>query len=84
MTAYLLYILECAGGTLYTGITTDLENRLAAHRNGTGSRYVRAHLPIKVIYTEKLPDRSEASKREQQIKSWTRSEKISKLGLKVR
>jgi len=84
MTAYLLYILECAGGTLYTGITTDLDNRLAAHRNGTGSRYVRAHLPIKVIYTEKFPDRSEASKRELQIKSWSRSEKISKLGLKVR
>lgn len=78
---YTLYVLECAGGKLYTGITNDLENRLATHRAGTGSKYVRAHLPIKVVYKEELPDRSTASKREREIKSWTRSKKVKELGI---
>ena len=78
---YTLYILKCSDNSLYTGITNDLKNRLEAHRSGNGSKYVRARLPFDVVYTEELENRSEASKREYEIKSWSREEKIEKLEL---
>lgn len=80
---YYLYILRCSDNTLYTGITNDLEKRMQTHRDGVGSKYVRARLPFQIIYTEELKDRSEASKREYEIKSWTRDQKISNLELKL-
>ena len=72
---YVLYILELGNGAYYTGITTNLEKRLEAHRMGKGSKYVRAHLPIKIIYTRNVEGRSAASKLEAAIKKLTRSEK---------
>ena len=78
-----LYILKCADQSLYTGITNNLEKRMEAHRNGTGSKYVRAHLPFSIIYTEEHENKSEAAKREFEIKSWTKHDKISKLKLKL-
>lgn len=80
-TKYYLYILQCSDNSLYTGITTDLEKRFEAHRNGTGSKYVRAHLPFEHIYTEEFKNRSDASKREAEIKRWSRNRKISELNL---
>ena len=78
---YHLYILKCSDNSLYTGITTDIERRLEVHRSGKGSKYVRARLPFILIYQEEYPDKSTASKREAEIKSWSRAEKIKKLGL---
>ncbi|MEN6584602.1 MAG: GIY-YIG nuclease family protein, partial [Sulfuricella sp.] len=58
------YLLECADGSLYTGITNDLDKRVAAHNDGAASKYTRARLPVRLVYAEAHPDRSSASKRE--------------------
>lgn len=71
-----VYILQCADGTLYTGITTDLDRRITEHNNGTGAKYTRTRLPLKLVYEEPAKDRGEASKREAFIKNLTRSEKL--------
>ena len=71
-----LYILECADKSLYTGITNDVENRLAMHRSGKGSKYVRTRLPFKLVYLEKVGDRSQASKREYETKRLTKQQKL--------
>jgi len=73
---YYLYILECEDGSLYTGITTDIARRFNEHSSGVGSRYAGAHVPKKIVYSEKHASRSEASKREAEIKSWPRNKKI--------
>ena len=74
---YYLYILECVDGSLYTGITTDVLRRLAEHKAGKGGHYTRAHTPLRIAYTEPHPDRSSASKREAEIKSWSRKRKLA-------
>ena len=70
-----LYILRCGDGTLYTGITTDVEKRLAVHRAGKGAKYTRGRSPLELVYRERLPDHSAALKREHEIKSLSRAEK---------
>ena len=75
---YYVYILECADTTLYTGITTDLERRLDEHNNSTkGAKYTRARRPVKLVYSEELTNRSEASKREYYIKKLRRKDKVN-------
>lgn len=71
----------CSDNTLYTGIAKDLRKRFESHKSGKGSKYVRARLPFQHIYQEEFPNRSEASKRESEIKKWSREEKIKKLSL---
>ena len=71
-----IYILECKGGCLYTGITNSLQKRLAAHKSGKGAKYTKAHPPLRIIYTEELPDKNSALKRELQIKKLKHSEKL--------
>ena len=73
------YMVECADGTLYTGWTTDLRRRVAAHNAGRGSRYTRMHRPVKLVYFEHLPNRSEAMRREAQIKRMKRSAKLAQI-----
>ncbi len=73
---YFLYILECADGSLYTGITTNIERRLREHKEGTGANYTRAFGVRKILYTETHTNRSSASKREAEIKRWTRGRKL--------
>jgi len=63
-----VYILRCADDTYYTGWTTDIKNRLIMHNTGKGSRYTRSRIPVSLVYVEKLADKSEALKREHQIK----------------
>ena len=63
-------------GTLYTGITTDLERRFNEHKSGTGARYTRAHKVAKILYSERKRTRSTALKREAEIKSWPRKKKL--------
>lgn len=69
------YLLECADGTLYTGITNDLEKRVAAHNAGTASKYTRSRIPVRVVFVEAHPDRAAASRRENALKRLPREEK---------
>lgn len=66
---------------MYTGCTDDLQRRFLAHSSGKGAKYTRAHKPVAIIYTEEFATKSEALKREYEIKSWSRKEKIEKLQL---
>jgi predicted GIY-YIG superfamily endonuclease len=75
-----IYILECADKTLYTGITNDMEARLAKHINGTGAKYTRGRAPFKVVYTEHRRAKGPALKRECEIKSLTRRQKLGLIG----
>jgi putative endonuclease len=70
-----LYILKCIDGTLYTGITNNLQKRYRCHITGKASRYTRARLPVYVVYTENCSDRSSALKREYAVKHLSRTEK---------
>jgi putative endonuclease len=72
---YYCYILECADTTYYTGWTTDPERRLLQHNRGSGSRYTRSRLPVKIVYLEPQPDRITAMKRERAIKHLSREKK---------
>ena len=78
---YTVYILECADGSLYTGITTDMEKRLAAHAAGTASKYTRARGVRAVRYQEQQPNRSTASQREAAIKQLTTAQKHALIAL---
>ena len=73
---YYIYILRCKDKSLYTGITTDVERRFKEHRAGTGGRYTRSHKPEKILYREEVATRSDALKREAEIKSWSREKKM--------
>ena len=70
-----LYMLRCGDGTLYTGITTDVEKRLEAHRAGKGAKYTRGRGPLKLVYREECGDHSAALRRELAIKALPREEK---------
>jgi predicted GIY-YIG superfamily endonuclease len=72
---WFVYIVECADGTLYTGITNDLERRVGEHNEGTGARYTRSRRPVVLRYSERQPDRSHASVREHRIKALPRAVK---------
>ncbi|PCI55218.1 MAG: endonuclease [Alphaproteobacteria bacterium] len=72
-----VYILECADATYYTGITTDIERRIAAHEAGTGAKYTKGRGPLNLIYEEECADRSSASKREIEIKALSKAQKLA-------
>ena len=74
---YWVYLLLCRDETIYTGITTDVARRLAEHKAGSGAAYTRAHGAKKMIYTEKHEGRSNAQKREAEIKRYARKEKLT-------
>lgn len=76
MKQWVLYILECKDGTLYTGITNDLVHRIAAHEAGKGAKYTRGRGPVKLRYVEECTDMSQALQREYRVKKLTRQEKI--------
>ena len=73
---YFVYILVCADGALYTGITNDLENRIAVHNSGKGSKYTRARRPVSLAYKEACEGKPAALRREIEIKKMTREEKL--------
>lgn len=72
-----VYILECGDGTLYTGITDDLERRLQAHAEGRGAKYTRGRGPLKLRYRETAADKSAALKRECALKRLRKKEKMA-------
>jgi putative endonuclease len=73
---YFVYLLKCKDGSLYTGITTDVERRFAEHKKGIGGHYTSAKQAVKIVYSEKHPNRSSASAREAEIKKWRRDKKM--------
>ncbi len=70
-----VYIARCRDGSLYTGITTDPERRLAEHNSGFGGAYTRSKIPIEMVYREPAADRSVAQRRERAIKRLSRAQK---------
>ena len=72
----MVYILECADGSLYTGITTNLDRRMAEHAAGKGARYTKGRGPFRLVYSEACEGRAEASRRETAIKSMGRGKKL--------
>jgi putative endonuclease len=77
-----VYILRCGDGTLYTGISNDLERRVAAHQNGTGARYTRGRRPVRVVLAESAADRGAALRREAEIRRMTRERKMELVGFR--
>jgi putative endonuclease len=76
---WFVYVLRCRDGSLYTGISTDVEHRVAVHNAGRGARYTRPRLPVIVVHVERKRSRSTALKREAAIKSLSRAEKLNML-----
>lgn len=68
---WFVYLIECADGSLYTGITLDLAARFKAHLEGRGARYMRLHPPRRMLGAEAHPDRAAASRAEYRIKQLT-------------
>lgn len=77
---WVCYLLSCADGTLYCGISNDLGKRMAAHNAGEGAKYTRGRSPVRLVYAEPCADKSAALKREMQIKSLPRSRKQALCG----
>lgn len=72
---WFLYLIECADGSIYTGITVNVAARFAAHSQGNGARYTRSHPPVKLLGFETHPDRSSATKAEYRIKQLSAADK---------
>ncbi|WP_420998101.1 GIY-YIG nuclease family protein [Cupriavidus sp. 30B13] len=73
--SWFLYLLECEGNSIYTGITTDVERRFAQHQAGTGAKYTRSHKPIRILGWKEFENRSEASKAEAAAKRLNSAQK---------
>lgn len=76
MNEWFVYIVRCADGTLYTGHAADVERRVSEHNSGRGARYTRARLPVDLVYCERASDRSQAARREAEIKKLPRRAKL--------
>lgn len=74
---WFVYIVRCADGSFYTGISKDVKRRCQQHNAGTASRYTRSRRPVKLIYQEVRPDQSSALKQEAAIKAMTRRAKLA-------
>ncbi len=72
-----IYLLRCNDGTIYTGWTFDVEQRVQAHQTGRGARYTRTRCPVKLIYSERLPSRRAAMRREIEIKRMPKKKKLA-------
>ena len=75
MTLNYVYIVRCADGTLYTGWTNNLDERIRTHNEGLGAKYTRSRLPVDLVYQETFDDKIFALKREFEIKKLTRAQK---------
>lgn len=75
MATWFVYLVQCADQTLYTGITTDLEARIARHNAGTGAKYTRSRRPVHLAWHKRMRSESAARKQEYAIKQLTRQEK---------
>ena len=75
--SFYVYILLCSDGSFYTGYTKDLDARTKLHQNGQGARYTRAHKPQRLAYVELFDSRSNAVKREREIKKLSHQQKLA-------
>lgn len=75
MAHWFVYMVRCADGSLYTGISTDVASRVMKHNSGTGAKYVRGRRPVQLVWSSAMPSESAARKREAAIKSLSRTEK---------
>jgi predicted GIY-YIG superfamily endonuclease len=82
--SWLVYVLRCRDGTLYTGVTTDLDRRVAAHAAGRGARYTRGRGPFAVVHVEVIGPRGAALRREHAFKRLSRAEKLTVLASRAR
>lgn len=73
--SYYVYILLCKDGSYYTGHAKNVKHRVEQHKKGQGARYTRMHKPAKIVYVEEFNSRSDAMKREREIKSFSHSKK---------
>lgn len=73
--SWVVYILRCGDGSLYTGCTNDLERRVKMHQSGKGAKYTRGRLPVELVYREAVEDKPAALRRELEIKGLRRSGK---------
>ncbi len=74
---HFFYLARCNDGSLYAGTCVDIAARQNKHNNGTGAKYTRSRLPIKIIYQEEFQTKSDALKREAFVKTWTKQRKES-------
>ena len=81
MSSY-VYVLRCGDGSLYTGWTNNLKQRLAAHKNGKGAKYTKGRTPIELVYFEEFGDINIAIEREKQLKASNRKNKESLINIK--
>lgn len=81
---YYFYLARCSDDSLYAGICKDLKEREAKHNDGSGAKYTRSRLPIRFVHTEKYATKSEAMKREAEVKKWKKEEKEKLVGKKGR
>ncbi|HEV3030617.1 MAG TPA: GIY-YIG nuclease family protein [Polyangia bacterium] len=77
MARWFVYVVRCADGSLYTGISTDVPARVAAHNAGRGARYTRSRRPVLLVHTERKKSQSTALRREADIKAWPRERKLT-------
>lgn len=77
---WFLYILKCVDGSLYTGITKDLERRFQMHSEGKAARYTRTRRPLEIIYKETCRTRTEALVRECAVKALSKARKLALIG----
>lgn len=83
--AYSVYIIECGDGTLYTGITTDVERRLGEHAAGRrGAKYLKSRLPHRLVFEQRVGSRSTAQKLEARVKKLSRSGKLELVAGRLR
>ena len=82
---YYVYIVECADGTFYTGITTDVERRLLEHNfSFKSAKYTRSRRPVRLVYSAEAGTRSAASKEERRIKKLARTKKLEMISTQVK
>jgi putative endonuclease len=74
---WFLYLLRCRDGSLYTGVAKDLVRRCRQHNQGKASRFTRGRRPVRLVYQETHPNRSQAQKREAAVKALSRREKLA-------
>lgn len=72
---FYVYILKCGDGSFYCGYTNDIEKRVEKHKSGKGAKYTRSRLPLEVVYVEEFDNKSDALKRECEIKKLSRIQK---------
>ena len=75
MKKYYFYLARCSDNTLYAGYCANIKDREFKHNTGEGAKYTRQRRPIKIVYFEEFSTRSEAMKREVQVKGWSRVKK---------